>query len=168
MPKPKKRDNAYWLPRLKTDHPAIYARVMAGEISVRQGCAEAGLIHLPTRADALMREWRAATAKERREFLSRVKAEATGTVAKPLPPPRAKLLLEPDGKLSAATIARITLAMRRLGVKSGPVCRAMGYNALDPRLGMALNRAWAPHAEYLGRLATWLAGAERTIKRGSA
>jgi len=99
----KKRDNAYWLPRLKAGHPAIYARVTAGEISVRRACAEAGL----------MREWRAATTKEQREFPSRVKAEATGTSAKPPPVRRAKILIAPDDKLAPATIARINAAMSR-------------------------------------------------------
>lgn len=59
---PGKRDNAYWLGRLKAEHPAIYAKFKAGKIaSVRQACAEAELIHLPNRVDALKREWKGAT-----------------------------------------------------------------------------------------------------------
>lgn len=47
-PKPKVRDNTYWLARLERDHPDIHARLLAGDIpSVRAACAAAGLRRLP-------------------------------------------------------------------------------------------------------------------------
>jgi hypothetical protein len=65
----KKRDASYYRNRLRRDHPAIHADLLAGKFSsVRQAAAAAGLIHLPTRVDALKREWTRATIAERREF----------------------------------------------------------------------------------------------------
>lgn len=76
MPKPKKRDSAYWLARLERDHPSIHARLLAGAIpSVRAACAEAGLIRLPSRLDAnaLMRR-----GKPTEEFLDRLREWSVG------------------------------------------------------------------------------------------
>jgi hypothetical protein len=150
----KARSNAYWLARLKRDHPAIYARHKAGKIaSVRQACAEAGLIHLPSRVDALMREWRAASDKERKEFVKRAKAAGLGGTTKPV---FAEPLTGADGKLTSKAVGEIKTARLARGLKVGGVSKAMGYKPLDPRLGFALARHWEPTADFVHALERWL------------
>ena len=54
----KKRDSAYYRERLKRDHPNIYSDLVAGRYkSVREASAKARLIKIPSRLDALKREW---------------------------------------------------------------------------------------------------------------
>lgn len=66
-----KRDNAYFLERLKRDHPAIHAKLASGSIkSVRLALLEARMIRLPTRIDALKRLWTGASGPEKVEFYS--------------------------------------------------------------------------------------------------
>ena len=71
----KKRDNAYLKKRLAKEFPGVFADFDAGRIkSVRAAAAKAGLIHLPTRLDALKREWKKATQAEQHEFILWAKA----------------------------------------------------------------------------------------------
>jgi hypothetical protein len=153
MTKPKKRDNAYWLARLERYHPAVFAKLRARKIkSVRQACAEAGLIHLPSRVDALMREWRAASNGERNEFVKRAKA-AGGATPKPV---LAVPLTGTDGRLTSTAVKDITAARLARGLKVGGVSKALGYNPLDPRLGFALRRRWVPTPDFFHALEKWL------------
>jgi len=72
-----KRDSAYWTKRLQDERPEVWARVEGGEIaSVRAGCIEAGFIRQPTALMALRREWKKATAAERKTFLDEVRDAA--------------------------------------------------------------------------------------------
>lgn len=59
----KQRASAYYKVRLRREHPVIYAELGPGKKykTVRQAAAAAGLIHLPTRLDALKREWKKAS-----------------------------------------------------------------------------------------------------------
>ena len=72
----KKRDSAYYRRRLAKDHPAIFTEVVAGRLSVRAASAKAGLIHLPTRLDALKREWKKAPRIHQSQFAKWVNARA--------------------------------------------------------------------------------------------
>ncbi|SDR49890.1 hypothetical protein SAMN05519103_04013 [Rhizobiales bacterium GAS113] len=101
---PKKRDSAYFRGRLKRDRPKIYADLVAGHYkSVRQASAAAGLIKLPSRIDALKREWTGATWAERRAFfrwakskMSGLKGKATAPASAPKPP-----MADADRRLTA-------------------------------------------------------------------
>jgi len=66
----KKRDAAYLKKRLAKEHPTILADLDAGRIkSISAASAKAGLIHLPTRLQALKREWKGASDAQRFEFI---------------------------------------------------------------------------------------------------
>ncbi|WP_152619649.1 hypothetical protein [Paramagnetospirillum magnetotacticum] len=102
MPKPKKRDAAYWRGRLERDQPSFYADLIAGTYtSVRAACAAAGLIQLPNRLDALKREWRKADAVERDGFRVFLEAEFGMTIV-PLPPPTTSAPSHSSGGRSVA------------------------------------------------------------------
>lgn len=167
MPNPKKRDSAYWLARLERDRPEIHARLLAGRFaSVRAACAEAGLIRLPSRLDALKREWARASAAERETFLDWLKG--TGSSASTISPPLSVplILAGSDGRLLPQVVERIQAAMAQRGLRgprrsnTGPIMTAMGLKPLDGRLGMALAGRWKPNEEFLDRLRQWLVAAE--------
>jgi hypothetical protein len=68
-----KRDSEYWKNRIKTEHPAIFAKLENGAIkSVRAAAIEAGLIRERTALMDLKRAWTKASAKERKAFLADV------------------------------------------------------------------------------------------------
>jgi hypothetical protein len=83
----KKRDARYYKARLAREYPAIFAEIHSGGLSVRAASAKAGLIHLPTRLDALKREWKKADRVEQRRFVIWAKAEevkARGATVRPI------------------------------------------------------------------------------------
>ncbi len=146
MKKSKKRDSAYYLKRLRHEHPAIHAKVASGEItSVRAGRIEAGLIHLPTRLDALKREWKRASPKERRDFLDLVTGK-TPLGAAPVD------LTDKDGFLTVNVIKQIDETMNTGRKWKGDLSEKLGYKRVDPRLGWAMARRSKPKAEFLKRL----------------
>lgn len=160
MSKPKIRDNAYWLGRLEREHPDIHARLLAGEVtSVRAACAEAGLIRLPTRADALKREWAKASPAERAEFIA---------WARSLLPPRSAasslpvVLIGTDGCLLPEVIDRIKAIMATPGpfgpgpAPHGRIMSAMGYARSSTNLTNALHHRGKPRQEFLERLRAWI------------
>jgi len=68
-----KRDSEYWIKRLQTEHPEVWAKHQRGEIaSVRAATIEAGLIRERTGLMDLRRGWKNASAKERKTFLAEV------------------------------------------------------------------------------------------------
>ena len=177
MPSPKKkRDSAYWMGRLKKDHPAILARLKAGKLaSVRAACIEAGLIHPSTRYDALMREWKKASASERARFLRDSGAVGTGGASAPAASPgsagtsttkgttrpkpapgRYADLLDAEGKLKPSIAAAMQKAIAARRMKMGAVMEEMGLGKLDPSLGLALQRRSKPSELLLQRLPPWL------------
>ena len=149
MAKAKKRDSAYWLARLRSEHPPLARKVAHGDITVRKACIHAGLISPPSRLVALKREWNGASVAERKEFVLWARG------VRPSSSPAS--LLGGDGYLSGATIKRIRRVMVATGQKSGDVMYEMGLKRLDPRLGFALQREWKPGNEFLAKLTRWLA-----------
>ncbi len=59
---------AYTLTRLAADHPAIYQRVVAGELSANAAAIEAGLRQPPSALKQLQKNWARATEDERALF----------------------------------------------------------------------------------------------------
>lgn len=165
MPKPKKRDSAYWLARLERDHPDIHARLLAGEFtSVRAASAAAGLIRLPTRLDALKREWAKASPAERAEFVSWAEGRLP---PRPAGSPLPGSLIGPDGFLLPEVIDRIEAIMVTPGPfgpgksQHGRIMSAMGYQRSSTRLANALLRRGKPDSDFLDRLRAWIAAAEK-------
>src|SRR5262245_3658058 len=78
----KKRDARYYKARLAKEHPAIFAEIRPGGLSVRQANAKAGLIHLPTRLDALKRDWKRASEAQQVEFVRWLKTGIAKRVAR--------------------------------------------------------------------------------------
>ena len=68
-----KRDSEYWMKRLQTEHPEIWAKHKRGEIaSVRAAAIEAGMIRQRTGLMDLRRGWKNASVDERDLFLKEV------------------------------------------------------------------------------------------------
>ena len=149
-----KRDAAYYRKRLKSEHPLIYADLMAGRIpSTRQAAAQAGLIHLPTRLSAMKKDWKKATTAERRRFLEWLKSGSAPGVG---PRRKAAPLLDSDGYLSRAVADRVLLQRAKLGLGKNATYVDMGLKAFDYRINGVLDRRRKPPPEILEAFRKWL------------
>jgi hypothetical protein len=127
MSKKKFRDAAYFRRRLERDFPAIYADLLAKRYSsVRQAAAAAGLIHLPTRIDALKREWRMAKGPEQTEFLKWLEAEyglIVSARAPTIPTTVPAKLVGSDGLLLPEVVHMVEATREMLGMSSAQASR---------------------------------------------
>jgi hypothetical protein len=147
----KKRDSAYYRGRLAKDHPAIFAEVVAGRLSVRAASAKAGLIHLPTRLDALKREWKRSKLAQKRDFLIWVKAEEAGVRARSAPP-----IADSAGHLRPDVAKFLSDWVTTNRSKPGRIMKQIGFPVFDWTLAHAINHRGALRKEVIDKLAPWV------------
>lgn len=156
---PAKRDNAYYLGRLQREAPTIFADLKAGRISsVRQAAAIAGIKPLPKTLNNLKREWRKASAAERREFIDWIKGSMPpGTaVAKSATVSASRAVFETDGHLTADATAFLEAWQKREGKRPGRILQQLGYSRYDYRLAAAINRTMILSDELAGPVEGWM------------
>jgi hypothetical protein len=147
----KRRDSAYYKERLKRDFPLIFSDLRAGRFkSVRQAAAFAGLIHLPTRVDALKREWKRATTREKNEFVVWTKGRKTVSAA-PLTP-----IVDAAGHFKPAVIRFINEWTSDKRIKPGRIMKEIGFSNFDYTLSHALKRGAPIRSAAISRLEGWL------------
>ncbi|MGD0420311.1 MAG: hypothetical protein ABSA68_12155 [Xanthobacteraceae bacterium] len=144
----KKRDSAYYRKRLAKDHPLIYAEVVAGRLSVRAASAKADLIHLPTRVDALKREWKRASEAQRDEFQEWVK---TGT-SKGRPKP----IADADGRLRTDVRAFLSHWITSHKSRPGRILEEIGFSVHDYTLSWAISDGHGLRPDVIPKLSAWL------------
>jgi hypothetical protein len=148
----KKRASAYYEERLKRDFPHIFSDLRAGRFkSVRQAAAAAGMIHLPTRVDALKREWKRATTSEKNQFVVWIKgAKATPTASASIP------IIDAAGHLKPAVILFINGWTKDKRIKPGRIMKEMGFSNFDYTLSHALRRGAPIRPAAIPPLESWL------------
>jgi hypothetical protein len=144
----KKRDAEYYKKRLAKDHPALFADVRSGRLSVRAASAKAGLIHLPTRLDALKREWRGASGVHRVDFIKWLKAGALKHVGKPI--------ADADGRLRVDVRAFLSDWVKSHRSKPGRIMKQIGFSGFDYTLATAISRGETLRPEVIPKLNNWL------------
>jgi hypothetical protein len=145
----KKRDRAYYRERLAKEHPALYAKVRSGELSVHAASAKAGLIHLPSRVDALKREWKKANNAQQIEFEKWIKAAVPKRAPKPI--------ADPDGHLRSDVKVFLSDRLKRLGWTPGRLLREIGFKGGDWTLSSAILNGTTLRSEVIPELSAWLA-----------
>jgi hypothetical protein len=140
----KNRDSAYFRGRLAKDHPAILAEVHSGRLSVRAASAKAGLIHLPTRLDALKREWKKAARSDQVEFVKWLKAGAWKT--------RVRLIADRKGRLRGDVRAFLSRWVATHRSRPGRIMKQMGFSGFDYTLAAAIVRRSELRAEVITKL----------------
>ncbi|TQI75341.1 hypothetical protein FHT98_3122 [Bosea sp. AK1] len=151
MPKPQKRDNTYYLERLKRDHPKIYADYQAGTFSsALQAFEAAGLKKRRSRLQELKNAWQAASSSEKVEFLRWLKiAAATPTVSPPALPIASSGLLQPWAK------ARIQVIVKAKSLTSADLMEELGFDRSDTSLYRALARDTRVKRQLIDALDKW-------------
>jgi hypothetical protein len=171
MPRRKpKRDNDYYLDRLRVEYPAIFADLQAGKFkNASEAFVAAGLRKQQSGLTTLQAAWNKATATERDAFKALIGCVAhagssSGTLspAKNIAAPHAtaQAIVTPihvDGHLKPSVVANINAIKARRGIKTGVIMRELGFEALNPSLGLALSRDWRiKDPAILDAIASWL------------
>lgn len=144
----KKRDSAYYKKRLAKDHPSLFAEVRSGRLSVRAASAKAGLIHLPSRLDALKREWRGASGAQRVEFIKWLKAGALKRVGRPI--------ADADGRLRSDVRAFLSHWVTSNRSNPGRIMKEIGFSVFDYTLASALSGKTTLRPAVIPKLGDWL------------
>ena len=161
MPK-QKRDNSYYLDRLKRERPDIHADLQAGKFrNASEAFVLAGLRKPRTPLDQLISAWAKAGPAERDAFLRRLTAMPVSPhgphPAPGAPPATLTARNAPQPPLSLAEIADIRAIMDRRKIKNGDIMREIGLDPLDASLGVALSRGTRLRDDLLVRLRPWIA-----------
>jgi hypothetical protein len=149
-----KRDNAYYLQRLKA-WPALHREVQNGRISVAEARRRAGLGGHRTRLHELKNAWTHATPSERSTFISW--ARSTLPMAPP-PTPATKTAWSGDERMLEWAKRRIPEIMVRLDLSHAQLADQLGISRLDASLAGAMardNRVKSPATR--AALDRWLA-----------
>lgn len=156
------RSNAYYLARMRDEHPAIYADYLAKKFkNASEAIRSAGLKKAPSPLDALRTAWAKATSAEQATFVAEIgcASSTTATIVTPLTPIAGpELAIHSGGYLTPATVQPIKDIMSARGITQGTVMREIGYKPLNACLGRALGRGDRIHDEsMLDALENWLA-----------
>lgn len=158
MSKKQKRDNAYYQQQLKHYHPAIHSDFLAGKYSsLREALIVAGIKKPRSRLHELKNAWGKATAAEQEEFLRWLSAQlGVATLPASIAAPSATGPVAIDRRLEDWVKARIQEIMDRRTMSSGDVMDELGFNRLNPSLGLALARGDRLQPEMIDAIEKWL------------
>jgi len=132
MPK-QKRDNTYYLERLKIEFPIIYYDHLSGKYSSeREAFIAAGLVKPTSELNHLKRTWKRASKRERSEFLKYIGAG---------PSSKGKMttVVDVNGFLLTEAKTKIGKIMIDRNMTNGQIMTEIGFKALDASLGMAMS-----------------------------
>lgn len=160
-----KRDNKYYLERLRIEHPDVHADFQAGRFkNVSEALDKAGLRKKRSGFDTLKATWNKATTVERDAFKTFIGCATSAAVGAPvstsmhvkwpirvIPPNPGKRQLPP------ALAASVCEIMTRRSLKNGDVMREIGRNPLDTSLRTAITRGTQLQDSLIEDLEAWAA-----------
>ena len=117
---------------------------------MRQAAAAAGLIHLPTRVDALKREWKGATTAEKKEFVAWTKRRKAASAAPSMP------IIDTAGHLKPAVIRFISGWTKDKRITPGRIMKEIGFSNFDYTLSHALRLGAPIRSAVIPPLESWL------------
>ena len=144
----KKRDRKYYKGRLTKDHPTVLAEALSGRLSVRAASAKAGLIRLPSRVDALKRDWKKANNAQQVEFLKWLKAVVPKRAPKPI--------ADPDGRLRPDVKVFLSDRLKIIGWTPGRLLKEIGFKGRDWTLSSAILNGTTLRPKVIPKLSDWL------------
>ncbi|SEP18173.1 hypothetical protein SAMN04490248_13317 [Salinihabitans flavidus] len=163
MTRPKhKRDNNYYLERLRNEHTDVHTDFEAGRFkNLSEALVKAGMRKKRTSLDMLKAAWGKASTAERDTFKAFIGCAAPAATSAPASTP--VHVKSPNrtttGKrhLPPALKAAVSEIMKRWDLKNGDVMREVGRSPLDASLGMALIRDTQVQDSMIEDLEAWAA-----------
>jgi hypothetical protein len=162
---PQKRDNRYYLERLRADHPGIYADFQDGKFkNAAEAFVAAGLRKAKSPLDLLQSTWAKASVAEQDAFKALIGCAVPSTAISALPVPTGATVLvsgslrRATGKqsLSPVLMTEVRRIMDRRELTTGAVMREIGKSPLDASLGMALGRGTLVQNDMVLALESWV------------
>lgn len=172
-----RRDNDYYLERLRVEQPAVYRDYKAGKFkNVSEALRVGGLRQQRDSLTLLKSAWNRANTAEKDAFKLMIGCVAPANVLSPTAtaPPvplspstyghanRNATVLQATRKLSPVLAAAVRQIMDRRKLKTGQIMREMGMNPRDASLGMALQRETQLRDDLVKALDVWV---ERNSRR---
>lgn len=156
--KPQKRDNEYYLERLRVDHPAIYADYRAKKFkNAAEAFVAAGLRKERSALDLLRTAWSRASAAEQDAFKALIGCVSPiSTSATAITPSRSGVVINGMRQLPPALASDVRSIIARREMKVGDVMRELGLNRLNASLGMALGRGTQVQDSLITALTDWV------------
>ena len=176
---PQKRDNRYYLERLRVDHPDAYADLQAGKFkNAAEAFIAAGLRKAKSPLDLLQSAWAKASAAEQCAFKALIgcatpsmipapstppSPNTTAPAATNAPPPSTRSSSTPGvihvgSYLVPAVVDQINTVIAQRRITTGVIMREIGFDALNTSLGSALSQGWRiKNPKLLVALEDWLA-----------
>lgn len=158
--KPPKRDNSYYLGRLRTEHPSVYADLQSGKFrNATDAFVAAGLRKPRTALDTLLATWSKATAADQAAFRKQIGCiiASSMTVGRLLTPVTATTAhAGAKNYLSKQMEVEVLRLMERRNLKMGDLMREIGMNPLNASLGMALQRGTSVSEAMISALTIWI------------
>jgi hypothetical protein len=161
-PTPQKRDNQYYLDRLRNEHPSVYTDLQAGRFkNATEALVVAGLRKRRTALDLLTLEWGKASSAEKDAFKRHIGCLAPSaqplTTAKIQPVAAVPISSRGKRRLPPALKAVVREVMDRRNLKVGQVMSEIGFASLDASLGGALSRDTQIQDKMVRALELWVA-----------
>lgn len=169
--KPMKRDNAYYLERLRKDHPGVYRDYQAGKYrNISTALVAAGLRKGRSGLDGLKSLWRKASQADRDAFKAYIgcvgppAAIVVTAASMPAPKPVARTIPGTAPRSASSTLRtlppalanEIRMIMDRRDITTGPIMSEMNLDPLNPSLGTALLRGTRVQESLIKALEIWL------------
>jgi hypothetical protein len=156
-----KRDNNYYLDLLRRKDPSVYHELLEGKhLTVDAALRAAGIKKARTRLQEMINAWNKATPTERDEFKSYIGCSVLSHAA---PRPLSARIVSADRKLEPDVIVRIQEIMAKRRIRLGVVMKEMGFKALNPSLGMAMNQGTQIQQRMVEELGKWLDANEEIL-----
>lgn len=166
MTKPKqKRDNEYYLNRLKDEYPAIFADYQAGKYkNANAAIIAVGLRRPVSGLKQLEAAWKKATPAEKDAFKAMIGCAPTvatspvrvSSSASAAPKTSSSAPTPAKTRLTATEAKAIREIMDRRKLKSGAVMREIGFDPLNASMGMALERDTQIQCDLHQALKQWI------------
>lgn len=162
--KSQKRDNQYYLDRLRNEVPTVFADLQAGKFkNAAQALVAAGLRKPRSQLDVLSSAWSKASQTERDAFKARIGCVALApapvapaVVSAVIAPPKPARPANGKSHLSPTLAAEVKAIMARRGLKNGDVMREIGLRPLDASLGRAIARDHQIQDHMINALEAWV------------
>ena len=148
-----KRDNSYYLRRLELEKPTFYRDYLAGKFkSAAAAFRAAGLRRPRSRLSELKNAWNKAMPAEQRDFLLWLGVKKPSSAASVIDSGP----ITTGQTLGEEVKRRVEAILSSRSIKVGQAMKEMGFNALNPSLGMALHRGTCVQPDLLIALDKWI------------
>ena len=149
-----KRDTAYYLNRLRVEHPTAYSDLKSGKYqTANEAIVASGLRKKRSALGDARQAWGRMTSAEKVLFVRWLKtAPGVVTPARILSP-----ATDSERRLLPATRAKLLSVMGHRFLESGDIMREMGLDPLDTSIGNALRNGWRVSTNVATHLSAWLA-----------